>query len=107
MVEATTQSGEQKPSVSTEISYCPHIDVYDYTRIDGTYRFSSAELEKTITLYLEQGKTRDADFMAVLTGMARKYPHMRVKFDEEGNCNITALEAKPLPVGEDPEGSKG
>lgn len=84
-------------SVSTEISYCPHLDVYDYKRVDGTYRFNTPELEKTISMYLDQGKTRDSEFMAVLTAMARRYPHKRVKFDAEGNCNVTTLEALPMP----------
>jgi hypothetical protein len=84
-------------SVTTEISYCPHLDVYEYKRVDGVYRFDTKELEKTVNLYIDQGKTRDADFMAVLTAMARKYPHKRVKFGEDGTCNVTTLEALPLP----------
>lgn len=81
----------------TQIAYCPHLDVYEYIREDGTYRFNTVELERMVDLYLKDGKTRDADFMAVLTGLARQYPHKRVSFDAEGQCNVSNLEALPVP----------
>jgi len=92
-----SDSKEQVTSVITCIAYCPHLDLYEYTRVDGTYRFNTEELSKTVDFYISEGRTRDSDFMAVLTGLARRYPHKRVSFDAEGQCNVSDLEALPVP----------
>jgi len=85
----------QPKSSFTEIAYCPYLDLYRHVGVDGTeYTFSTAQLEKVLQVYLDKGQTRDADFMSLLTGMARQYPHVLLKFDGEGNCNVTELVKK-------------
>jgi len=86
-------------SIVTEIAYCPCLDLYHYKRNDGAdYFFDTPQLEKSIDAYVHQGMSRDADFMSVLTGMARQFPHKRVKFDANAQCNITDLEKAEVAV---------
>jgi len=90
---AEQEKTEVKESAATEISFCPHLGIYRYKRADGSdYMFDSAQLEITVNSYLKAGKSMEAEFMAVLTGFARRYPHKVVSFDEEGKCRLRDLE---------------
>jgi hypothetical protein len=83
---------EKRLSVSTSISFCPHLGLYHYTRADGVdYLFDTHKLEEAIDSYLKSGDTKQADFMATLTGVARLHPHKIVSFDEEGKCSMSDL----------------
>ena len=67
-------SGSSKMAV--QISYCPELCTYHYVRTDGDeFFFDDNKLEQSIAVYLSQGKQADAEFMALLTADARKYPH--------------------------------
>ena len=67
-------SGSSKMAV--QISYCPELCIYHYVRSDGDeFFFDDAKLEQSITVYLSQEKRKDAEYMALLTADARKYPH--------------------------------
>ena len=90
-----------KESAATEISFCPHLGIYRYKRADGSdYMFDSVQLEATINSYLKAGQSMEAEFMAVLTGFARRYPHKVVAFDEEGKCKLRDLEEQKPYDGE-------
>jgi hypothetical protein len=94
------QSGTPS-TVATEISYCPNLDVYHYVRYgqDGAdYMFTTSQLEKAIDTYIRQGDPRQAEFMAILTGLARRYPHKKATFDEQGQCYLSPLEPVPPPA---------
>jgi hypothetical protein len=84
-------SKDEKKSqeVTVEISYCPGLGVYHYRRSDGDeYFWDNDKLEQTLTVYLSQGKTRDADFMARLTTAARETPHKILVFGSDGKCSV-------------------
>lgn len=82
-----------KSGAATKISYCPALRIYHYWRIDGTEAFFSQErLEQSIDAYIRDGKPADAEFMAFLTGLARRYPHREVVFDSEGKCTVGEVE---------------
>lgn len=81
-------------TVATEISYCPHLDLYHYKKADGTdYMFDTEQLTKSLEVLMKQGDPRQAEFMAVLTGLGRRYPHKVVSFDETGKCCLRDLPA--------------
>jgi hypothetical protein len=93
---------EKCPSAATSISFCPHLGLYHYTRADGVdYLFDTKKLEEAIDAYLKSGDTKQADFMATLTGVARLHPHKIVSFDEEGKCSMSdlALESPAVEAG--------
>jgi hypothetical protein len=96
---------EQAPvTAATEISFCPHLRLYHYRRADGSdYLFDDVKLEEAVDGYIKQGDPRQADFMAVLTAMARKYPHQVVAFNAEGKCFLRDLQpvAPPSDEGEE------
>jgi hypothetical protein len=84
-------------SAATEISFCPHLGIYRYKRADGVdYMFDTAQLEATIESYIKVGKAMDAEFMALLTGLARRAPHQVVVFDESGKCRLQPLAEQKL-----------
>ncbi len=92
----------QPAAVATEIAYCPHLDMYHYKRVDGAdYMFDTAQLEKSVEAFAREGKPRDAEFMAILTGLARQYPHKVVAFDEQGRCYLRDLVPAPPPVADE------
>jgi hypothetical protein len=76
-------------SLSVEISYCPCLGVYHYKRSDGVeYYWDNDKLEHTISVYIQQGKARDAEFQARLTTAARETPHKILIFRGDGTCEI-------------------
>jgi hypothetical protein len=86
-------SKDQKPRkdqpVSVEISYCQCLGIYHYKRSDGDeYFWDNDKLEQTLTVYLGQGKTKDAEFMARLTTAARETPHKLLTFGADGKCVV-------------------
>jgi hypothetical protein len=86
--------------VVTKISHCPHLGIYHYVRADGSeYLFDTPQLERSIDSYQKQGDARQAEFMAMLTGFARQFPHQVVSFDEEGRLNLQVLLAKSPGAG--------
>jgi hypothetical protein len=89
------QSNQEK-TAATEIAYCPHLRVYHYRRANGEeWIFDESQLVAAIEGYLKAADERQAEFMAMLTGFARKFPHQVVSFDEEGKLNLRELlEAK-------------
>lgn len=90
------ESGAKAASIATEISYCPHLDIYHYKRADGSdYLFNTEQLEKSVEGWVRHGDQRQADFMAVLTGMGRRYPHKCVSFDDSGKCVMRDLDPVP------------
>jgi hypothetical protein len=90
--------GAGKPSAATEISYCPDLKIYHYRQVNGVEAFFSEEqLEKSVEAYLQNGDTNSADFMALLTGFARKFPHKVVSFDEQGKCTFRSSDVQSLP----------
>jgi hypothetical protein len=81
----TTKTGGSPAKVAVQISYCPELCVYHYVRTDGDeFFFDDDKLEQSIAVYLSQGKKADAEFMALLTADARKYPH-KILIYEGGN----------------------
>ncbi len=95
---SSATTGQSK--IATKISYCPHLDIYHYTRADGSdYMFDTAQLEKSVETYAKEGNTREAEFMAVLTGLARRYPHQVVAFDESGQAHLGELVPAKHPDG--------
>ena len=90
--------------VVTEISYCPHLGLYRHRTADGSdYMFDTDQLEKAIESYIKGANARQAEFMALLTGMARQHPHQVLSFDEQGVCVVRDL--KPAELSQDPENS--
>ena len=74
----TVKTGNSAASgkMAVQISYCPDLCIYHYIRTDGDeFFFDDDKLEQSIAVYLSQGKKLDAEFMALLTADARKYPH--------------------------------
>jgi hypothetical protein len=96
-----------KPAtVATEISYCPNLDVYHYVRFgedEADYMFTTPQLEKAIETYIKQGDPRQAEFMAILTALARRFPHKKATFDEQGQCYMSDLEPVPPPSADEPD----
>jgi len=93
-VSSTARSSSEGPgSAATEISFCPHLKMYRYKRADGVdYMFDNVQLEETIESYIKVAKAREAEFMALLTGFARRFPHQVVIFDSDGKCKLQKLE---------------
>ena len=82
---------------TTEISYCPHLGVYHYKRVDGAeFYFNTDELEKSVESYLKSGNVREAEFMGTLTAWARKFPHKVATFFADGRFEVR----KVTPRGE-------
>jgi hypothetical protein len=95
-------------SAATEISFCPHLNLYHYKRADGTeYFFNTPQLEQSIEGYAKIGAPKQAEFMAVLTGFARRFPHKVVSFDENGQLNLRDLLPQGLPADDVGDGSPG
>ena len=85
-------SDERKQAAATEIAYCPHLQIYHYLRVDGVDQiFDSSQLERAIETFQKQGDERQAEFMALLTGFARQFPHQVVSFDDQGKLNLREL----------------
>jgi hypothetical protein len=77
----------------TLISYCPFLGLYHYKRADGTeFFFDREKLQVAVEAYLKQGDFQNADFMAVLTAYARKYPHMVIALFPDGTYSLGRLE---------------
>ena len=89
-------------NLRVEISYCPELGLYHYKRSDGDEFFwDNEKLEQTLSVYIKEGKTRDAEFMAKLTTDAREKPHKIVVFHGDGSCEIkdpTVPEWVPKPL---------
>lgn len=84
-------SGDKK--VTVEISYCPSMGIYHYRRTgvagaEDEYFFDNPKLEQTLSVYLKDGKVKDAEFMARLTTAARETPHKILVFGAEGTCEV-------------------
>jgi len=80
---------------TTQISYCPYLGLYHYSRADGfDALFDANKLELALTAYLKQGDTRQAEFMASLTALARECPHAIIELDAELNYKILQLEPR-------------
>lgn len=78
-----------KKDLVVEISYCPELGIYHYTRSDGDEFFwDNVMLEQTIEAYLRQGKMKDAEFMARVTTAARETPHKVVVFHGDGTVKV-------------------
>lgn len=98
----TDKADKNGGKVSTEISYCPHLGMYRHRTADGSdYMFDTEQLEKAVEAYIKSGDARQAEFMALLTGMARQHPHQVLSFDEEGVCVVRDL--KPAELSQEPE----
>ena len=83
-------TSEQKPR--TEISYCPEMGLYRFKRANGDlFLFDNERLVADLDYQMKHGGQREADFMALLTGMARRAPHKLVAVDEDGNVNVSDL----------------
>jgi hypothetical protein len=105
--EGSRSGGKQ--AAATEIAYCPHLQIYHYLRVDGVDQiFDSSQLERAIETFQKQGDSRQAEFMAILTGFARQFPHQVVSFDDQGKLNLRELLAAvvhtDLDEGHGPEG---
>jgi hypothetical protein len=75
-----------------EISYCPELGLYHFIQADGQeFFFTNDKLVEDIDVCQKAGDQRRADFMSVLTGLARKAPHKVLRFDEHGNVNVSDL----------------
>ena len=86
------QSQEPATTAATEVSFCPHLALYHYRRLDGSeYFFDAPQLEKSIQAYLDNGDPLQAEFMAMLTGLARQRPHEVLSFDEKGQMTLRVL----------------
>ena len=84
--------------VSTEISYCPDLDIYHYLKADGTeYFFTSDQLELAIETYGKANDHRQAEFMAGLTAFARRFPHHRLSFDAVGKLSVKGVPKPHAP----------
>ena len=83
---------------ATEIAYCPNLGLYHYKRADGTeHMFDRSQLTIALESYIKQGDVRLAEFMATLTGYARRYPHVFVILLPDGTYNMRKME---IPVEE-------
>ena len=75
-----------------QISYCPELGIYHYIEASGAeFFFDNQKLEESITFYMSQNMTADAEIMALGTADARTYPH-----------KILTYEKGKLPKIEDP-----
>lgn len=97
--------GTTDPSqATTQISYCPLLDIYHYWRADGTdYLFDTHALLTTVETYLREGKERLAEFMGQLTSWARQFPHKLVTIHPDGRFEVRNLKQHKLE-GEGEEG---
>ena len=78
---------------ATEIAYCPHLGLYHYKRADGLEEFFNRErLEIVIENYLKQGELRLAEYMSILTGHARRYPHVFLTILPDGRLGMRKME---------------
>jgi hypothetical protein len=94
--------GAGPSKVITEIAFCPHLGIYHYRTVDGTeYLFDSSRLEMAVDGYLRNSDAKQAEFMVLLTGFARQFPHQVVSFDEEGTINLRELLVQQLPAESD------
>jgi hypothetical protein len=85
-------ANERNQAAATEIAYCSHLQIYHYRRVDGVEQiFDSSQLVKAIETFQKQGDERQAEFMAILTGFARQFPHQVVSFDDQGKLNLREL----------------
>jgi hypothetical protein len=64
--------------------------------------FTTPQLEKAIETYIKEAEPRKAEFMAILTALARRYPHKKASFDEHGQCYLSEMEPVPPPA-DDPD----
>jgi hypothetical protein len=95
-------------SAATEISFCPHLNLYHYKRADKTeYFFNTQQLEQSVEAYAKAGAPKQAEFMAVLTGFARRFPHKVVSFDGSGQLNLRDLLPQGLPADTAEAGATG
>lgn len=92
----------------TEISYCPEMGIYHFRQADGKeFLFDTPRLLADLDAGLKgtPESRRYAEFMSLLTGFARQFPHKVVSFGEDGCVNLSEL-VKPEKFGEDdPPGS--
>jgi len=89
----------------TQISYCPCLGIYHYKRSDGDeFFFDSEKLEQSLMVYVQQGDRRQGEFMAMLTGLARRIPHKIIEIDAEGRPTIK--EPVVYSFDDGPEGSE-
>jgi len=80
---------------TTQISYCPYLGLYHYSRADGEdYLFDAGQLELALMAYQKQGDLRQAEFMSALTSLARQCPNSIVEIDSEMNYKILQLEPR-------------
>jgi hypothetical protein len=78
---------------ATEIAYCPNLGLYHYKRADGSELiFDRVQLEMALASYLKQGVVRMAEFMSMLTGYARRYPHVFVILLPDGTYGMRKME---------------
>ena len=94
------------PKARTEISYCPEMGIYHYQRADGKeFLFDNKRLLADLDECVKKGPEgqRYAEFMSLLTGFARQFPHKVVSFDEDGCVNLSEL-VKPERFDEDAPG---
>jgi len=69
------------------------LGIYYYKREDGEeFFFNREQLEVSLELYLRQHDTKQANFMARLTGYARQYPHVMVVINADGTYNLVRME---------------
>jgi hypothetical protein len=88
---------------ATAIAYCPHLGMYHYWRADGSeFMFDRVELLQSLEAYSRSGDTRQGEFMAGLTGHARRYPHVIVIVRTDGTYALQKLE-----IPEDERGESG
>lgn len=76
-------------AMSGFVCYCPDLRLYwykvenpDSPDQEADYKFSDDELEDAIATHLANEQTREAEFMAHLTGLARTNEHKFVMFDQ-------------------------
>jgi hypothetical protein len=78
---------------TTEIAYCPNLGLYHYRRADGTqFLFNRDELAQSVEVYLREGDLKTAEYMAGLTGHARRYPHVVVILNPDGTYELRRME---------------
>ena len=102
--DMSVKTGETS-KMAVQISYCPELCIYHYIRTDGDeFFFDDDKLEQSIAVYLSQGKKLDAEFMALLTADARKYPHKILIYEGGKPPRIVdpaphSFDEVPSPVG--------
>jgi len=79
-------------SQQASISYCPELGLYHFRQADGQeFFFTNDKLVADIDVCQKAGDQRRAEFLALLSGLARKAPHKELRFDESGNVNVSDL----------------